>query len=106
KGLDGQDAHLGVGIDTGAWLEAGSLPGAALASVGDRLRYLNLRDRAAKGASSRNVRLGEGAGDIGAFFDELERRNLRPISMTLDTSGIASAPADLFAAVDAFEKVV
>jgi uncharacterized protein len=106
KSLDGQDARLGVGVDTGAWLEAGQLPVAALASVGDRLRYLNLRDRAAKGAASRNVRLGEGAGDIGAFFDELERRNLRPISLALDTDGIASAPADLFAAVDAFEKVV
>jgi type 1 glutamine amidotransferase len=106
KGLDGQDAHLGVGIDTGAWLEAGRLPATALASVGDRLRYLNLRDRAAMGASSRNVRLGDGAGTIGAFFDELERRNLRPVAMTLDTSGIVSAPADQFAAVDAFEKAV
>jgi type 1 glutamine amidotransferase len=106
KSLDGQDAHLGVGIDTGGWLEAGLLPGAALATVGDRLRYLNLRDRAGMGRSSRNVRLGEGAGKIGAFFDELERRNLRPLAMTLDTSGIVSAPADLFAAVDAFESVV
>ena len=40
------------------------------------------------GPSSRNVRLGEGAGNLGAFFDELERRNLRPLAMTLDTSGI------------------
>lgn len=106
KSLDGQDAHLGVGIDTGAWLEAGQLPGTALVTAGDRLRYINLRDRAAMGPSSRNVRLGEGAGNIGAFFDELERRNLRPLAMTLDTSGIVEAPADLFAAVDAFEKVV
>jgi uncharacterized protein len=106
KGLAGQDAHLGIGLDTGAWLEAGRLPATALATVGDRLRYLNLRDRAALGASSRNVRLGEGAGKIGAFFDELEQRNLRPLAMTLDTTGIVSAPADLFAAVDAFEQAV
>lgn len=106
KSLDGQDPHLGIGIDTGAWLEAGRLPGTALATIGDRLRYLNLRDRAAMGPSSQNVRLGEGAGNLGAFFDELERRNLRPLAMTLDTSGIVSAPADLFAAVDAFEKAV
>jgi type 1 glutamine amidotransferase/sugar phosphate isomerase/epimerase len=106
RSLDGQDAHLGVGIDTGAWIEAGRLPDAALAAVGDRLRYVNLRDRAGLGPSSRNVRLGDGAGNIGAFFDELERRNLRPIAMTLDTSGIVSAPADLFAAVDAFERTV
>jgi type 1 glutamine amidotransferase len=106
KSLEGQDAHLGVGIDTGSWLEAGRLPATALAIVGERLRYLNLRDRAAMGASSRNVRLGEGAGHFGAFFDELERRNLRPVAMTLDTSGIVSSPADQFAAVDAFEKAV
>jgi type 1 glutamine amidotransferase len=106
KSLDGQGAHVGVGIDTGAWLEAGRLPATALAAVGDRLRYVNLRDRAAMGPSSRNVRLGEGAGELGAFFDELERRNLRPLAMTVDTTGIGSAPADLFAAVDAFEKAV
>ena len=106
KGLDGQDARLGVGIDTGAWLEAGELPGAALASVGNRLRYLNLRDRAALGPASRNVRLGEGAGQMRTFFEELERRNLRPLAMTLDTAGIVSAPADLFAAVEAFETAV
>jgi type 1 glutamine amidotransferase len=106
KSLDGQDAHLGVGIDTGAWLEAGRLPATALAAIGTRLRYLNLRDRAAMGPSSRNVRLGEGAGNIGALFDELERRNVRPLAMTLDTSAIVSAPADAFAAVDAFERTV
>ena len=106
KGLQGEDAHLGVGLDTGTWIEAGRLPATAIASAGDRLRYVNLRDRAAMGGSSRNVRLGEGAGNLGAFFDELERRNVRPLSMTLDTTGIVSAPADLFAAVDAFERAV
>jgi uncharacterized protein len=106
EGLDGQDAHLGVGIDTGSWLEAGQKPAAALATAGDRLRYVNLRDRAALGPSSRNTRLGEGAGDIGGFFDELERRDIRPLALTLDTAGIAPAPGDLFAAVDAFEKAV
>jgi uncharacterized protein len=106
RSLDGQDAHLGIGIDTGAWLEAGQRPGAALALAGDRLRYLALRDRAALGPSSRNVRLGEGAGTFEAFFDELDRRRVRPLAMTLDTSGIVSAPADLFPAVEAFERAV
>lgn len=106
ESLDGQDAHIGVGIDTGAWMERGRLPSEALAGVGDRLRYLNLRDRVGLGASSRNVRLGEGAGKMGEFFDELNRRHLRPLAMTLDTSGIVSAPADQFAAVEAFERTV
>lgn len=106
KSLDGQDPHLGVGIDTGAWLEQGHAPADALAAAGDRLRYVNLRDRAGMGASSRNVRLGEGAGRLSAFFDELNRRNIRPLSLTLDTTSLIAAPADLFAAVDAFEKTV
>jgi type 1 glutamine amidotransferase/sugar phosphate isomerase/epimerase len=104
--LQGQSARLGVAIDTGAWLEANHAPADALAVVGDRLRYLNLRDRAGRGASSRNTRLGEGAGQMDAFFQELNRRNLRPLAMTLDTTGIVSAPADLFQAVNAFEKTV
>jgi sugar phosphate isomerase/epimerase len=106
KSLDGQDPHLGVGIDTGAWLEKGRAPVEALAAVGDRLRYVNLRDRAGMGASVRNVKIGEGAGKLGGFFDELNQRNIRPLSMTLDTTGLISAPADLFAAVEAFEKTV
>jgi type 1 glutamine amidotransferase/sugar phosphate isomerase/epimerase len=104
--LSGQSARVGVGIDTGAWLEAGKSPVDALAAVGDRLKYVNLRDRAALGASSKNVRLGEGAGKLPAFFDELNKKNIRPLAMTLDTTGIAAAPADQFAAVDAFEKTV
>jgi uncharacterized protein len=106
KGLEGQDTHLGVGIDTGAWMEQGRLPIEALTVAGDRLRYLNLRDRAGLGASSRNVRLGEGVGKLSQFFDELNRRDVRPLAMTLDTSGIVAAPPDQFAAVDAFERTV
>ncbi len=106
KAQAGQSAKLGVGIDTGAWLEAGKLPAEALTAVGDRLRYVNLRDRAALGASSKNTRLGEGAGKLDAFFDTLNRKNIRPLAMTLDGAGVVSAPADLFTAVDAFEKTV
>jgi type 1 glutamine amidotransferase/sugar phosphate isomerase/epimerase len=106
KGLAGLDPHVGVGIDTGAWMEKGKAPVEALAAAGDRLRYVNLRDRAGMGVSSRNVKLGEGAGKLSAFFDELNKRNIRPLSLTLDTSSVISSPGDLFAAVDAFEKTV
>lgn len=101
-----QPARLGVGLDTGAWLEAGKLPAEALATIGDRLRYVNLRDRATLGASSRNVRLGEGVGQMAAFFDALERRTTAPLALTLDTTGLGTALADLGAAVDAFERAV
>ena len=43
---------------------------------------------------------------MGELFHELNRRNVRPLTMTLDTTGIVNAPADLFRAVDAFEEAV
>lgn len=101
-----QPARIGVGIDTGTWLEAGRVPADALDAIGDRLRYVNLRDRAALGASSRNVRLGDGAGKLEGFFEELDRRKIRPLALTLDTTGVAPTTADLGAAVDAFERTV
>jgi type 1 glutamine amidotransferase len=104
--LVGKSARLGVGVDTGRWAEDGLDPRGALPSVGDRLRYVNLRDRSAAGASARNVRLGQGVGKLDAFFHELNRLNLRPLAMTLDTTGILTAPADLFAAIEAFEATV
>ena len=98
-----QSPRLGVGIDTGGWLEAGRLPVEALDVAGDRLRHVNLRDRAALGPESRNVRLGEGVGKLAAFFEELDGRGRRPLSLALDTSGLET---DLAAAVDAFERTV
>jgi type 1 glutamine amidotransferase len=101
-----QSPRIGVGIDTGGWLEAGRLPADALDTIGDRLRYVNLRDRASLGTSSRNVRPGEGAGKLGAFFEELERRRVKPLSLSLDATGLAATPADFAAVVDAFERTV
>jgi len=104
--LQGQSARLGVGIDTGAWLEAGKLPADALNGVGDRLRYVNLRDRSGLGAAGRNVRLGEGAGKLEGFFDTLDKKKIRPLALTLDSTGITPAQANLFTAVESFEKTV
>lgn len=101
-----QTARVGVAVDTGAWLEAGRLPADALATIGDRLRYVNLRDRAEFGASSRNVHLGDGVGRMAAFFDALERRTRGSIAMTLDTTGLGVTPAAVGAAVEAFERAV
>jgi hypothetical protein len=49
---------------------------------------------------------GRGSGNLTGLFHELNRLNLRPMILTLDTSGIVNAPADLFAAIDAFEAAV
>ncbi len=52
------------------------------------------------------VKLGAGAGDLTNFFHELNRLNLRPLVLMLDTTDLVTAPNDLEAAVEAFESVV
>ncbi|MPY89162.1 MAG: hypothetical protein GEU99_14700 [Luteitalea sp.] len=106
KALDGRSRRVGVAADTGAWMEQGLSPLEGLAIVSDRLSYVRLRDRSALGANARNVMLGQGAGKMTAFFQELNRLNLRPLILTLDTTGVVDRPADLFRAVEAFEEVV
>jgi type 1 glutamine amidotransferase len=93
-------------IDTGWCLEHGLLPKDALSVVKDRLGYVRLRDRSALGASAQNVKLGTGAGQMETFFHELNRLNLRPLILMLDTTDIVRAPADLASAVEAFESAV
>jgi type 1 glutamine amidotransferase len=106
KALDGKSKRLGIGIDTGLWIQDGVPVGDRIALVKDRLLYLRLRDRSGSGASARNVPVGEGAGEMPAFFSELDRQNVRPLAMTLDTAGLVKAPGDLFAVLDAFEAAV
>ena len=106
KTLAGKGKRIGIGIDTGLWAQEGVSPADGLALVKDRLLYLRLRDRSGRGPGGRNVLLGQGIGDLKGLFLEMERLRIRPVSMTLDTAGVVSAPGDLFKAVDAFESVV
>ena len=97
--------RVGVGIDTGDWAADGVSPREGVASVKDRLLYLRVRDRP-RGTTARNTLLGRGGGNLVELFNELNRLNVRPLALTLDTSGVVNAPGDLFAAIDAFETVV
>jgi type 1 glutamine amidotransferase/sugar phosphate isomerase/epimerase len=103
KAMEGRSRRLGVGIDTGAWAQEGVAPRDGVVRVKDRLLYVNVRDRSARGAAARNVVIGKGIGNLTEFFNELQRQNVRGIAMTLDTTGIVTAPGDLFPAVAAFE---
>ena len=82
KQLEGRSKQLGIGVETGGWTRD------RVASVKDRLTYLRLRDARAD------------------LFNELNRLNVRPLAMTLDTTGVVKAPGDLFAAIEAFENAV
>ena len=106
KALAGKGKRLGIGIDTGLWAQHGVSPADGLALVKERLLYLRLGDRSARGPSGRPVPAGQGVGNLKGMFLEMERPGIRPISMTLDTAGIVNAPADLFKAIDAFETTV
>jgi type 1 glutamine amidotransferase/sugar phosphate isomerase/epimerase len=106
KALEGRSKRLGVAIDTGWWAQEGVAPRDGLAIVKERLLYVRLRDRNARGGAARNVLLGKGTGHLTQFFDELNRLNVRPVAMTLDTADVVSAPADLFTAINAFEDAV
>jgi uncharacterized protein len=106
KALAGKGRRIGVGIDTGLWAQEGVSPADGLALVKERLLYLRLRDRSARGPGGRNVLLGQGIGDLKGLFLDMERLRIRPVSMTLDTAGVVTAPGDLFKAIDAFETTV
>jgi type 1 glutamine amidotransferase len=124
KAMEGRSVRLGVGIDTGQWAQEGTNVREGVARVKDRLLYVNLRDRSGRGANAQNVPLGKGVANLREFFTELERQDVRlistrqggdgspvtttrvPIAMTIDTTGVVKAPADIFTAVAAFEDTV
>jgi len=124
KAMEGRSRRLGVGVDTGQWAQDGTSVRDGVARVKDRLLYVLLRDRSARGANAQNVPLGKGVANLREFFAELERQDDReistrlggdgspvvttrvPIAMTLDATGVVKAPGDIFAAVSAFEDVV
>jgi type 1 glutamine amidotransferase/sugar phosphate isomerase/epimerase len=106
KSLEGKGKRLGVGIDTGLLAQEGVSPRDVLPVVKDRLLYINLRDRSGAGPRGRNVRLGEGTGNLKEFFEDLNRLGVRPLAMVLDTTDVVKAPADLFKAIEAFEAAV
>ena len=124
KAMEGRSRRVGIGIDTGMWAQDGANVRNEVARVKDRLIYVNLRDRSARGASAQNVALGKGVANLRDFFTELGQQDHReisvrlggdgspvvttrvPIAMTIDTTGVVKAPGDLFSAVSAFEDVV
>ena len=106
KAVEGLGKRVGIGIDTGDWVQNGLASRDGLAMVKDRLVYVRLRDRSGRGANARNVLLGKGAGNLTEFFNELNRLNVRPLSLVLDTTGVVNAPGDIFPAVAAFEDVI
>src|SRR5687768_6959223 len=74
KAMEGRSRRLGVGIDTGQWAQEGVNVRDAVARVKDRLLYVLLRDRSARGANAQNVPLGKGVANLREFLDRKSTR--------------------------------
>jgi hypothetical protein len=72
--LAGHGKRVGIGIDTGLWVQQRLNVASSLAPLKDRLLYVKT------GAAARN------AGYLTAFFNELNRLNIRPLALTLKSS--------------------
>ena len=104
KALDGRGAKLGVALDLGALVEAGTKPAAVLPLVKGRLLLVRAGDRSALGAKGRVVPLGEGAGGIADFFLAAYTAGVKPLTVVVDTIG--PTEADMRRSLDAFERVM
>ena len=65
---------------------------------------VNVSDRSALGAGGRDVALGTGVGGLGDFFLAAWRAGVKPLSITIQSSG--TTEADLVENLNAFERVM
>ena len=104
RAVDGRGKRVGVAADLGAWMQAGVKPVDGLAIVKDRLLLVSVADRSALGAGGRDVPLGTGAGGLGDFFLSAWRGGVKPLLITVQSTG--PSEADLLKNLTAFERVM
>ncbi len=102
--LDGRSKRIGVSAHLGGWAQAGVKAVDGLASVKDRLLHITAADRSALNARARVVTLGDGAAGLGDFFLALYRSGLKPLSITVESTG--AAESDMVKNLQAFERVM
>ncbi len=104
RAVEGRGKRVGVAADLGAWMQAGVKPVDGLAIVKDRLLLVSVADRSALGAGGRDVPLGTGAGGLGDFFLSAWRGGVKPLLITVQSTG--PSEADLLKNLTAFERVM
>jgi type 1 glutamine amidotransferase/sugar phosphate isomerase/epimerase len=102
--LEGRGKWMGVSAHLGGWAQAGIKPVDGLAVVKDRLLHITAADRSALNARARVVALGDGAAGLGDFFLALYRAGLKPLSITVESTG--TTEADMVKNLHAFERVM
>ena len=104
RAVEGRGKRVGVAADLGAWMQAGVKPVDGLAIVKERLLLVSVADRSALGAGGREVPLGTGAGGLGDFFLSAWRGGVKPLLITVQSTG--PSEADLLKNLTAFERVM
>jgi len=104
RAVEGRGKRIGVAADLGAWMQAGVKPVDGLAIVKERLLLVSVADRSALGAGGRDVPLGTGAGGLGDFFLSAWRGGVKPLLITVQSTG--PSEADLLKNLTAFERVM
>lgn len=102
--LEGRGKRLGVSAHLGGWAQAGIKAVDGLAVVKDKLLHVTAADRSGLTARARVVPLGEGAAGPGDFFLAAYRAGLKPLSITVESTG--ATEADMVKNLHAFERVM
>jgi type 1 glutamine amidotransferase/sugar phosphate isomerase/epimerase len=104
--LQGHSKNMGLAADIGGWMQEGIKPVDELAMVKDKLMEVDIHDRSALGARGKEVTLGTGAADLPEFFLSAFRAEVKPLLITVDSTGAADTYADLQKSLNGFEKAM
>lgn len=102
--LEGRGKRMGVSAHLGGWAQAGIKAVDGLAVVKDKLLHVTAADRSGLNARARVVPLGEGAAGLGDFFLAAYKAGLKPLSITVESTG--ATEADMVKNLHAFERVM
>jgi type 1 glutamine amidotransferase len=89
--LNGRSKHVGVSADLDGWVQSGIAPGDGVKITGDRLM-------------AARTRLSANHEAIGAFFLAAYKGGIKPLSITIESTGLTEA--EMSKNVNAFERVM
>jgi len=104
--LQSRSKRMGIAADLGAWEQEGLKPVDGLAIVKDRLMAVDVRDRSAMGAKGKEVVLGSGVAGLPDFFLAAFRAGLKPLLVTVNSTGAPDAYADFKKCLTGFENAM
>jgi type 1 glutamine amidotransferase len=102
--LEGRGKRMGVSAHLGGWAQSGIKATDGLAIVKGKLQHVTAADRSALNARAKVVALGDGAAGVSDFFLAAYKSGLKPLSITVESSG--TTEADMVKSLQAFERVM